>query len=96
MDRKQQDIILTKNKLLNDIREKEDAYLKEEEEEEEYWENQIKEKEKILFRAEDNIKAKKMELLNTRMTVEKPDFIAIEDEVREQKYQDFLYDAKVI
>jgi len=37
-----------------------------------------------------------MELLNTRMTVEKPDLIAIEDEVRDQKYQDFLYDAKVI
>ncbi len=30
------------------------------------------------------------------MAIEKPDFISIEDEVREQKYQDFLYDAKVI
>ena len=50
LDRKQQEIIITKNKLLTEIREKEDAYLKEQEEEEEYWETQIKEKEKILFR----------------------------------------------
>lgn len=57
--------------------------MKQEQEEQEYWENQMREKEKILFRTQEELKNKKMELLNIRMIVERPDYVAIEDQIRQ-------------
>lgn len=63
LDRKQQDIVMTKNRLLNEIRLKEDTCLKEQEGEEEYWENQIKDKERFLFKAQEGLKNRRIELV---------------------------------
>jgi hypothetical protein len=44
IDRKQQEMIIMKNKLISQMREKEEDLHKEEEEEEKYWEQEIVQK----------------------------------------------------
>jgi hypothetical protein len=59
MDRKQQEMIIMKNKLVLQMREKEADLHKEEDEEEKYWEQEIAQKEKILFKIEAEVNSKR-------------------------------------
>ena len=83
IDRKQQEMIIMKNKLISQMREKETELHREQEEEEKFWENELSQKEKILLKLEMEANSKRMELNSHKNSLEMPDFISIEDEVRE-------------
>lgn len=87
IDRKQQEMIILKNKLITNMRESETELYKKEEEEEKYWEEQIAEKDKILFKIEQDLRDKRLELhLEKQKSLEKPDFLSLEEEVRAAGY----------
>ena len=92
IDRKQQEMIILKNKLINSMRENETELYKKQEEEEKYWEDQIASKEKILFKLEQDMRDKRLELhMEKQKTLERPDFMSLEEEVRATCYEDFLH-----
>lgn len=93
IDRKQQEIIMIKNKLINEMRERELELTKKEEEEQKYWEEQIAEKEKYLFNLEQGLREKRMELhVEKQKSLEKPDFLTMEEEIRAEQYDNFLHE----
>lgn len=79
LDRKQQEIIIMKSKLVTQMREKEEDLQKEEEEEEKYWEEQIHQKEKILMKLEEQVKNSRLELHSQKVSMEKPDYSSLDD-----------------
>jgi hypothetical protein len=96
IDRKQQEMIIMKNKLINQMREKETELNKEQEEEEKFWENELAQKEKILLKLDLDSNTKRIELSSYKNSLEKPDLISLEDQVREEKYQDYLFEVAEI
>lgn len=73
------------------MRENETELNAKEEEEEKMWEEQIGEKERILFQLEQNLRDKRLELhAEKQKELEVPDFLSIEEEVRSVHYNEFI------
>lgn len=80
-------MIILKNKLMTSMRESETELHKKQEEEEKYWEAQIAEKEKYLFQIEQGLREKRLQLyIEKQKSQEKPDFLSIEEQIRNDHY----------